>query len=579
MITKLILKNFKSIREQVYEFTHFDLLVGRNNSAKSTVLQSLAIWQFCIDAFHRAKRSGSTGIQVVLPNFTALPVPEFNLLWTERTDRRYPKVDGKRKQEYILIEIEVTWRTPEREEHSFGVKLRYNSPQSIYAIPAEGWERFLELAGSAGEDNSLLPVVVYVPPFSGLEDTEKWIDDSVIRQEVGKAQPGRVLRNLLLRVWEKSQKEQNPQDWSAIQQAVRKWFSVELQPPKYEHAVDIRIICEYKQGDKFYDIIAGGSGFHQTLTLLAFLFGYHPDTMLLDEPDAHLHVHLQREVLDYFKYFKTKSIETNTQFLIATHAEEFVRGVQVSQIISFLYRNKIPKRVESTPEILTAMAEVTNPEIAQLADSPVMLYVEGEDDERLLRAWSQILGTEETLDKVCFHFMRGGSKKDMTECAGRHFAGVQQIIPEAKRFLLLDYDSEDTFHPEADNPALYEWQRKNIENYLLVPEAWGRAALHQLGLKDDLLAQPIKRLILDFFAGENLTLPPRQVWRSVRANIFKRVDGKRILFENEGALFQQLRHYDPAIELTRETIARGMTEDEIHDDVRRFFDRLDRLFG
>ena len=130
------------------------------------MLQSLAIWQFCIDAFHRAKRSGSTGIQVVLPNFTALPVPEFNLLWTERTDRRYPKVDGKRKQEYILIEIEVTWRTPEREEHSFGVKLRYNSPQSIYAIPAEGWERFLELAGSAGEDNSLLPVVVYVPPCS-----------------------------------------------------------------------------------------------------------------------------------------------------------------------------------------------------------------------------------------------------------------------------------------------------------------------------------------------------------------------------------------------------------------------------
>ncbi|MCK5381102.1 MAG: AAA family ATPase, partial [Candidatus Latescibacteria bacterium] len=90
MITKLILKNFKSIREQVYEFTHFDLLVGRNNSAKSTVLQSLAIWQFCIDAFYRAKRSGSTGIQVVLPNFTALPVPEFNLLLTERTDRRYP---------------------------------------------------------------------------------------------------------------------------------------------------------------------------------------------------------------------------------------------------------------------------------------------------------------------------------------------------------------------------------------------------------------------------------------------------------------------------------------------------------
>lgn len=60
MITQLTLRNFKSVREQVYPFTDFDLLVGRNNSGKSTVLQALAIWQFCVDEFHRAKRSGNT---------------------------------------------------------------------------------------------------------------------------------------------------------------------------------------------------------------------------------------------------------------------------------------------------------------------------------------------------------------------------------------------------------------------------------------------------------------------------------------------------------------------------------------
>src|ERR1700693_2546069 len=106
MITKLALRNFKSVNEQVYEFTPFDLLVGRNNSGKSTVLQALAIWQFCVDEFHRSKRSGSTGVQVVLPNFTALPVPEFNLLWKDRTDRAYPADEsGKKKQEFILIQI------------------------------------------------------------------------------------------------------------------------------------------------------------------------------------------------------------------------------------------------------------------------------------------------------------------------------------------------------------------------------------------------------------------------------------------------------------------------------------------
>ena len=78
-------------------------------------------------------------------------------------------------------------------------------------------------------------------------------------------------------------------------------------------------------------VIAGGSGFHQTLTLLAFLYGYQPTTILLDEPDAHLHVNLQREILDYFK---KKSAERNVQFLIATHAEEFINGVNASQILS-----------------------------------------------------------------------------------------------------------------------------------------------------------------------------------------------------------------------------------------------------
>jgi len=162
MITKLTLRNFKSIKEQTYEFALFDLLVGRNNSGKSTILQALAIWQFCIEEFRRAKRGGKTGKQVVLPNFTALPVPEFNLLWREKTERHYPtKADGSKKQEFILIEIDVTWiaESSGPKPCSLGVKLRYSSPQTIYAIPSEGWEHFRELEGESNHSPSLLPII------------------------------------------------------------------------------------------------------------------------------------------------------------------------------------------------------------------------------------------------------------------------------------------------------------------------------------------------------------------------------------------------------------------------------------
>lgn len=574
MINRLTLRNFKNVGEQTYDFTQFDLLVGRNNSGKSTVLQGLAIWQFCVDEFRRSKRVGGRGIQVVLPNFTALPVPEFNLLWKDKTDRHWPEVNGKRKQEYILIEILVQWRR-EGKADEFGIALRYHSPQTIYAIPTGGWAKFREY-----EKQGDLPKIAYVPPFSGLEPLEKRLDDAPIRQQAGKGQPGSVLRNLLLQVCPMPPREKDgrieknytpPKDWNELANVVERWFSVKISPPQYEMGKDVYITVEYRQNGKSYDIIAGGSGFHQTLTLLAFLYGYQPTTILLDEPDAHLHVNLQREILDYFKL---KSAERNIQFLIATHAEEFVKGVDGSQIISLL--KQVPTRIQSTPSVLRAMADVSNEEIMQLMASPFILYVEGESDERILRAWAASCNALSEIDKLCFKTMGGGGKKNMQDRTNQHFAALQQIIPNVKRLMLFDYDdSNEAFHPLSDNPTLVEWRRKNIENYLLVPDAWKRAARRHLG--GDLFAQDALQSITVFFEGQNLMLPRGKTWRDVDANIFEMVDGKRILFENDHSLFHTLRQSDPSIELIRENVAAAMNSNEIHEDVHEFFIKLTNL--
>jgi len=588
MITKLTLRNFKSIGEQTYELKRFDLFVGPNNCGKSTILQALAIWQFCVDEFRRAKRSGVSGVQVVLPNFTALPVPEFDLLWKDRTDRRYTIENRNRKQEYILIEIGVEWPTDAGEKKSFEVKLRYNSPQSVYAIPSQGWDEFRKL-----DEEKSLPVIAYVPPFSGLAPHEEWRDDVPIRAQVGMAQPGGVLRNLLLKVcWPKRDDKGRiskdyvlPEDWVEVKEVVKRWFSVELQEPQYERGVDKDIVCLYresgsgtkhkKKGKKdLFDIIAGGSGFHQTLTLLAFLYGYRPTTILLDEPDAHLHVKLQREILEYFKQ---RSNDRGTQFLIATHAEELITGVDVSQIISLL-EHRQPRRVESTAEILRAMADLSNTEIAALLASPFLLYIEGDNDERVLRAWAKECRAESIFSKLCFHVMGGGPKEKMKENADKHFAAVKQVVPNVTRLMLFDYDTQErAFHPEPENPCIHEWRRKNIENYLLVPDAWRRAALRESNLRaNDLFAQPIAQLIGEFFSRQNLTLPPGETWRNVKANVFEVVDGKRILFENQDSLFQQLRRHSPRVELIREAVAGSMTAEEIHEDVHAFFAKLNK---
>jgi hypothetical protein len=173
--------------------------------------------------------------------------------------------------------------------------------------------------------------------------------------------------------------------------------------------------------------------------------------------------------------------------------------------------------------------------------------------------------------------MGGGDKQSMKTRADDHFAALKQIIPEVSRLMLFDYDDRATFHPEPNNPTLVEWKRKNIENYLLVPDAWKRAA-SQFG-EGELFVQPVWQAIDDFFVGQNLTLPPGKTWRNVAANVFSAVDGKRILFEDDNSLFQQLRTGTPPVQLIREQIAGSMKAEEIHDDVHQFVGKLLSMTG
>jgi predicted ATPase len=566
IIKRVTLTNFKKIENQVYDFTDFDLLVGQNNSGKSTVLQALAIWQYCIDEFgRRPNKKGESGIQIVLPNFTALPLPEFNLLWKNKETQ-------KKGAPYILIEINVEWRSSTGEDLIFGVNLRYQTQQSVYAIPKLGWEKFHELRKS-----DAFPRILYVPPFSGLEPTEIWYDDAVIRRNVGKAQPGSVLRNLLYRVVGKehdgrtlSLKEN--QDWIELKTVMQEWFGVNLNPPEYEKGgtgTDIGVTYSVIGGKEF-DIISGGSGFHQVLTLLAFFYGYQGlTTILLDEPDAHMHVNLQRKIIQFFKQKKT------VQFLIATHAEEFIKGVNVHSIISVLSNRH--KRTESTQDIITALSEIDNLTISQTAQSPYILYIEGEDDERVLRSWAGVLKKTEVLAKFHLRVMGGGNKEAMKSNTEKHFRGLRQINPDVKKMIIFDYDSDETYHPEKDNPVIYEWKRKNIENYLLVPFAWKRSVLDKLNLDlSNQISAPLEKIIDDFFDEQGLILPKNSTWFDTKANYFEEVNGKKILFERDDSLFHRIRNQSNLI-IDRSTVAANMAPEEIHQDIHILFKKMENL--
>lgn len=572
MITKLRLKNFKKIESQEFEFTNFDFLVGANNSGKSTVLQALAIWQYCVEVFKTNKKSQS--MQIVLSDFTALPLPEFLLLWKDKTERKSKKIDEtKRKPDIILIDIEVFWKDSEaQKERSLNVKLRYQSPQSIYASPECGFEEFKELIKDKATNG--FPEIVYVPPFSGLEPIEKWQDDGNVRQNIGKGQPGSVLRNLLYRAFDQNATENaaaKGKKWLVIKTKIKEWFGIDLKEPNYTKGQSTQITIQYRIGKKDYDIISAGSGFHQILTLLAFLYGYpNVTTVLFDEPDAHLHTNLQKQILSYLK---TKE---KIQFLIATHSDVFINGAEMGSIISML--GGTPQRIQSSTAIINAMNLIDNVTATKTKLSPYILYVEGEDDERILSAWAKNLGKSELLSKFYVHTLQGGSKEEMKKRADIHFNALKAINQEVKRIVLLDYDSDDSFHPEPNNEVITEWKRKNIDNYLLVSDAWKDAVqteLKQANLFNQQYENHYKGLIEGFFTTQNLNLPQGINWQNNDANIFQLVDGKKILFKNDNSLFNQIQKKD-GLMISRQKLADHVKPEYMHQDILDFFEKLEK---
>ena len=93
----------------------------------------------------------------------------------------------------------------------------------------------------------------------------------------------------------------------------------------------------------------------------------------------------------------------------------------------------------------------------------------------------------------------------------------------------------------------------------------------------NLFNQEIKQTIQEFFESQNLTLPRKADWKTVDANIFKVVDGKKILYESENSLFQRLNRLDTGINFNQEIIAANMLDSEIHEDIVRFFEKLESI--
>jgi AAA15 family ATPase/GTPase len=88
MLTKLTIKNFKRFDGVEVVLGKSVVLIGPNNSGKTTALQALALWELGLRRWTEKRTGKSTalqrqGVAINRRDLVALPVPVANLLWRD----------------------------------------------------------------------------------------------------------------------------------------------------------------------------------------------------------------------------------------------------------------------------------------------------------------------------------------------------------------------------------------------------------------------------------------------------------------------------------------------------------------
>lgn len=470
MIRRLTLKNFKRFREQSFDLADSVVLAGPNNAGKSTLLQAIATWKLGLDRWVAQREGGRavkrSGVAITRGDFTAAPLREMNLLWEDRKVTGPAGMSDTRRLIEIIVEGDVdgtAW--------TCGIEFQYANRELVYARPRGAKDLDREAIRSFPPSPTHRVGIVHVPPLSGIERDEPRRDRGMQDLLVGQGRPGEILRNLLFEI----AAQKDPGSWRALARHVRELFRIDLIQPAYSPAQPY-IVCEYRESghDRPLDLANAGSGTLQVLLMLAFLYARPATVVLLDEPDAHQHVILQRQVYDLIR---SVARERGGQVVLATHSEVVLNATEPDRVLGFF--GEIPRALAGLDErdqLREALKRVTTTDLLLGKDVGAVLYVEGETDEKILREWARMLDHRalKFFERPFVHWLGGRSLRE----AKAHFFAMRAAFPGLRAVCLLDGDNRDEADEETTRAGLVvlRWRRYEIENYLLRPEAIVRFA-------------------------------------------------------------------------------------------------------
>jgi predicted ATPase len=588
-IKKITLHRFKQFRDAEIDIDQgLSLVVGGNNSGKSSILQALAMWQFCKTMLEIEKGRSSwlqtktkTGLGMGIADFTPMQIPSLSHLWTNLKTNKDKEPDG------YTLKVGVYWDLLDGQERHLEIGLSQANDRLFMRTTSTNLlaTEIVDAKGNAVDGN--VPRVGYLPPFAGITDREARLTPAMRERLIGQGLSGGVIRNVLFDLYEHNKKERDRlrgngmklkssslkwlranDPWEILQKTMHSIFATDLRVVPFNERFHSYIRIESAKGelkgDKFTrhpkytprDLMVEGSGFLQWLSVYALALSPDVDVVLLDEPDAHLNAMLQKELL--MSLANVANVR-NKQVLMATHSPELIRFYDHDKILAVADRKaKYLQEDVGKVKVLGGIGTIHTPTLHLLMEHKRMLILEAESDWRFLQLIAKQANFDWPKSIVPWYW---------TGAAGERLQLYRQLlseIPGLKAISIRDRDDEPDATVEANlldkshvskeaHFTVMKWRRRHIENYLLCVGAIARAAGCP---KEDVVA---------FFAKHALVVPEDPTATDVALAI-RDAHGKEIFISGDSVA----KNFN----VTRYDVAKSLVQNEIPADMQTFFAAL-----
>jgi len=459
-LDELVLSNFRGFQSFRISFGRMALLVGPNNAGKSSAIAAL---KAVAELLRMAARQRATdrrddhGDQRFVYNFNADQVD------LEKDNLRYQFADVETRIEARLtngVGVQVVWPIEAGNGEFF-----YCEPPS----PSAQWTP-LRVRES-------LPSIGVVPVVTPVERKEVVLTRKYLVRNLSTRLASRHFRNQLELL------RSEPSDAYANRLAEFHAFCAQWLP-EVVLAIDaplsrptnegIELDLFYREGKSSLEVAWAGDGIQVFLQILLHVFRLEgSNVIVLDEPDVYLHADLQRRLL---RLLSTLS----SQVIFATHSTEMILEAPPEAIV-WLDRSRTSAIRSPEPATLDALADTMGIEIkmrlARLLKTRVALFVEGKDMV-LLRNLAATVGARALVTEA-----------EVVAIPMEGFSNWRRLQPfpwlvgsflhdDVVGYVILDRDVHDQAALDGITAELarlgmqsHVWERNELENYLLGPQA------------------------------------------------------------------------------------------------------------